>query len=103
MKKLMSFAVVALLGTSLFTSCSTGDFASIYAGYTQPVAATSNPVGKKVGTSSRSNILGWITTGDGGIDKAAKEGGIKKISHVDQKTTSVLCLFTNKKTVVYGE
>lgn len=99
MKKIMSFAVVAFLGVTLFSSC----LGAAYVDATGPVAATSNPVGKKVGTSSSTNVLGIVYTGDGGINKAAKDGGIKKISHVDQEQTSILGLFTTYKTIVYGE
>jgi len=99
MKKIMSFAVVAFFGVTLFTSC----LGAAYVDATGPVAATANPVGKKVGTSSSTNVLGIVYTGDGGINKAAKDGGIKKISHVDQEQTSILGLFTTYKTIVYGE
>lgn len=99
MKKVMSSVAVALFSVTLFTSC----MGAAYVDATDPVAATSNPVGKKVGTSSSTNVLGIVHTGDGGINKAAKDGGIKKISHVDQERTSVLGFFTTYKTIVYGE
>lgn len=104
MRKIMSFAVVLMMGTALFTSCAAlSDDGSLFTSYTKPVSATSNPVGKKVGTASYSNVLGLVATGDGGIQKAAKDGGIKKISHVDQKRTGFLGLFTSTKTFVYGD
>lgn len=94
MKKLFVAAAAALM----MTSCG-----MLYANYTDPVAATGNNVGNKVGTSSWSNILGIIQTGDAGINAAAKSAGIKKISHVDQNHTSFLGLFGTGKTFVYGE
>lgn len=97
MKKLFCSAV-ALFTIASFTSCG-----AFYVNETSPVAATSNPVGKKVGTSQSTNVLGIVFTGDGGINKAVKDGGIKKISHVDQNTTSVLGVFSTYKTIVYGE
>lgn len=99
MKKIMSFVVIAFFGVTLFTSC----LGAAYVDATGPVTATSNPVGKKVGTSSSTNVLGIVYTGDSGINKAAKDGGIKKISHVDQEQTSILGLFTTYKTIVYGD
>lgn len=99
MKKIMSFAAVAFFSVTLFTSC----MGALFVDETGPIAATSNPVGKKVGTSSSTNVLGIVHVGNGGINKAAKEAGIKKISHVDQQRTSVLSLFTSYKTYVYGE
>lgn len=98
MKKIM-YSVTLIIGVTLFTSC----MGAVYVDATAPIAATSNNVGKKVGTSSSTNVLGIAHVGDGGINKAAKDGGIKKISHVDQHRTSVLSLFTNYKTIVYGE
>ncbi|MBQ5387852.1 MAG: hypothetical protein IIU55_02075, partial [Paludibacteraceae bacterium] len=41
--------------------------------------------------------------GDAGIQKAAKQAGITKISHVDKKVFSVLGLFTKVTYTVYGE
>lgn len=99
MKKIMSLAMAALFGVTLFSSC----LGAIYVDATDPVTATANPVGKKVGTSSSTNVLNIVYTGDGGINRAAKDGGIKKISHVDQEKTSILGLFTTYKTIVYGE
>lgn len=76
---------------------------AIYTGYTAPAAVTSNPVGTKVGEAETISVLGIVAVGDGGIKKAAKDGGITTISHVDVKTTSVLGLFTINKYFVYGE
>ena len=103
MKKLivaMAFAVAALG----FTGCSSiGMVGGIYAGYDAPFAVTSNEIGSKVGTASNVSVLGLVAVGDGSIDLAAKKAGIKKISHVDVKTFSVLGLFTQHTYVVYGE
>lgn len=99
MKKIANFVFTACFGVTLFTSC----LGAAYVDVIGPVAATSNPIGKKVGTSSSTNVLGIVYTGDGGINKAAKDGGIKKISHVDQEQKSILGFFTTYKTIVYGE
>ena len=70
-----------------------------------PMAATSNNVGAKCGTATETRILGVFPfAGDHGIDAAAKNGGIKKISHVDVETYSILgYLYTKTTTKVYGE
>ncbi|MBQ6210260.1 MAG: TRL-like family protein [Prevotella sp.] len=95
----MYFTVVAFFGVTLFSSC----LGAAYVDATIPGVATSNSVGKKVGTSQSTNVLGIVYTGDGGINKAAKDGGIKKISHVDVEQKSILGLFTTYKTIVYGD
>lgn len=69
-----------------------------------PITATSNPVGSKVGEASASYLFGAFQLGnaDMGIQKAAKNGGIKLISTVDQKVSSGLFV-TKVTTVVTGE
>lgn len=76
-----------------FTSCST----------TTPITATSNPVGNKCGEASTTRILGFGGSANIGINAAAKNGGITKISHVDYSTKSFLGIVTTYTTRVYGE
>lgn len=105
MKKLAMIAATGL--TLLATSCAmvpTGaGIGALYTGVSEGKAVTSNGVGKKVGQSSATNVLGIVATGDASINTAAKNAGIKKISHVDVKKTSVLGIFANYTTIVYGE
>ena len=70
-----------------------------------PLAATSNNVGSKCGTATETRILGLFPfKGDHGIEAAAKNGGIKKISHVDVERFNVLgYIYTKTTTRVYGE
>lgn len=70
-----------------------------------PMAATSNNVGAKCGTATETRILGFFPFyGDHGINSAAKNGGIKKISHVDVEEFNVLgYIYTKTTTKVYGE
>ena len=93
MKKL---AVVMLaLATLFLVGCTT----------VSPVTATSNDLGSKVGEASGTYLFGFLPLGfnmDMGIQKAAQNGGITKISTVDAKVKSGL--FTTKiSTVVTGE
>lgn len=93
MKKL---AVVMLaLATLFLVGCTT----------VAPVTATSNELGSKVGEASGTYLFGVLPLGftmDMGIQKAAQNGGITKISTVDLKVKSGL--FTTKiSTVVTGE
>ncbi len=74
-----------------------------------PFAATSNNVGVKCGTATETRILGCFPfAGDHGIEAAAKNGGIKKISHVDIEYFDVLGrngrgIYSKTTTKVYGE
>lgn len=94
MKKIF-FAIVSCV---VLASCGTS--------VTVPLAATSNPVGNKCGEASyKYTIFGGKRNADIGIEKAAKNAGITKISHVDQnvKKYGFIIRKTKVTTRVYGE
>jgi len=96
MKKVRNvFFAVAVAGLMMLSSCS----------LTRPVAATSNPVGSKVGVASTTQIIGFFPDGgDASIQTAAKNGGITKISTVDYRFSLVFLTFIMKhETIVTGE
>jgi len=71
---------------------------------TMPVAATSNPVGSKMGEASAPVFLRvFCFGGDASIKSAAKNGGITKISTVDMKMTDILGIIQTYTTMVSGE
>lgn len=71
---------------------------------TLPVNATGNAVGSKVGTAKATGFLSFLFFDqDASIRAAAKNGGIKRISTVDLKQTSVLGLIVTYETIVTGE
>jgi predicted small lipoprotein YifL len=97
---LLALAVVAVL----LPGCGfSGMYGALYSDVTTPVEATANGVGSKVGTSEVTSILGLVATGDAGINEAAKNGGISKISHVDMHVMSILGLYAKYTVYVYGE
>jgi hypothetical protein len=73
MKKALGILVLGIVLLSL-TGC-----------FTFPFAATSNPVGSKMGEAKLTTIFSIPLPGDAGIYAAAKNGGISKISTVDIK------------------
>ncbi len=93
MKKTLKALALAVVATIALASCST----------TTPITATSNPVGNKCGEASSTRYLGIFGGSDNiGINRAAKNGGITKISHVDYAVKDYF--FVRKYTVrVYGE
>jgi len=99
MKKLF-IAAVAACGLCL-ASC--GSVGAIYTDYVAAGTATSNTLGTKVGTADHTSILGLVAIGNSGIEKAAREAGIKKVSHVDVRQFSILGIFSKVTTYVYGE
>jgi hypothetical protein len=92
MKKIILLLIVGMMLLAM-VSCTT----------VVPLAATSNPLGDKVGQASTFYLFNYLPLGgDRGIAKAARNGGITKISTVDLKTH--LGLFgTTYTTVVTGE
>ena len=90
-------AIAAVIACVMVSSCAT---------ISAPIAATSNPVGSKCGVAESMVYLGiWDTNGaENGIEKAAKQAGITKISHVDSYTKSYFWGIVMKQTTkVYGE
>jgi len=70
---------------------------------TLPVAATSNAVGSKVGTSTATGYFGVLFfDADASIRSAAANGGITKISTVDVKVSSLLNIITSYECIVTG-
>ncbi len=103
MKKLVLVGAVVALLSSCATVGTPAGVGFIYTDVTSGTAATSNQLGTKVGRAKATNVLGIVATGDAGIQAAAREGGISKISHVDQKQKSVLGIVSTSQTIVYGE
>ena len=70
---------------------------------TLPVAATSNAVGSKVGTSTATVYMGRLMfDADASIRTAAANGGITKISTVDIKISSLFNIITTYECIVTG-
>lgn len=94
MKKILKTFVVIFIMTIALSSCS----------LVMPVAATSNPVGSKVGTAKAVVLFGVLAFNqDASIKKAAQSAGITKISTVDMKQGNILGLVFTYETIVTGE
>lgn len=91
-------ALAAVAVCALVSSCAT---------ISNPVTATTNPLGSKCGEAKSTLYLGGLWSskgGENGIDKAAKQAGITKISHVDSYTKSYFFgIVMEQVTKVYGE
>lgn len=92
MKKIFKFGIACVI-VSCTISCVS----------TQPITATSNAVGNKVGITKTTRVLGILGgKDDAGINRAAKNGGITRISHVDAfiKNYGLWAIYGTR---VYGE
>ena len=90
-------ALAAVAVCALVSSCAT---------ISNPVTATTNPMGSKCGVAESTIYLStWSSNGEGnGIEQAAKNAGITKISHVDTYRKNILWgLIIKQTTKVYGE
>ena len=91
-------ALAAVAVCALVSSCAT---------ISNPVTATTNPMGTKCGVAKSSLYLGglWSSKGaENGIEQAAKNAGITKISHVDSYQKLYFWgLVIKQTTKVYGE
>ena len=78
-----------------------------YTNATYPVTATGNEITDfstlKKGTSKTTNIRCLFETGDASINKAAKEAGITKITHIDVNEKSVFIFWRRLTVTVWGE
>lgn len=93
MKKLIQLGAACVVALCA-ASCAT----------TTPVTATSNPVGNKCGIAKTTTVLTIFGgSADCGINKAAKNGGITRISHVDAFQKNYLGIVTIYGVRVYGE
>jgi uncharacterized protein YdbL (DUF1318 family) len=94
MKIKLIVAAIALSMIAFLSSCS----------LTMPAAATSNPIGSKVGTATATGFLGILFfNADASIRTAAKNGGITKVSTVDVKMSNILGIIITYETIVTGE
>ncbi|MDH6358420.1 TRL-like family protein [Parabacteroides sp. PF5-9] len=102
MKKIfMCIAAAAFL-----TSCGVTKapvMGAIYTDVISGTAVTSNKLATKVGTGKATGILGLFATGDASYQTAAKNAGITRITHVDERNYTILGIITTYETFVYGE
>lgn len=105
MKKILcgTFLFFGLILSTLNSANAMGLF---YTDSSYPVTATGTKVDLtklKSGKSESINVLFFVEVGDAGIEKAAKAGGISKISFIDINETTVFIFFRKITTTVYGE
>src|SRR5262245_24587119 len=74
----------------------------VYTDLDAPLAPRGD-VGSKRGTSTVTSILFLVSTGDGSVRAAAKNGGIREVKLVDYEYKNVLGVFQRYTTVVYGD
>ena len=99
--------ILIILMLMLFTNLNAQAIGLFYTNATYPITATGAKIKDlstlKKGSASANSILFCVEIGDASIDKAAKNAGITKITHIDVHQKSIF-IFWSKTTVnVYGE
>jgi hypothetical protein len=102
-KRLMSLGAVLVVMSFLVGCATIYPVGTIFTEVKLPAEATSADAGTKVGTSQCISVLGLIAVGDASIEAAMKNGGIKKIHHVDWDAKNILGVYGQYKTTVYGK
>jgi hypothetical protein len=102
MKRLFFTVACAIALTMGVSSCGVLGSGMIYNDTVEPDQVTANALGSKVGEATITNVLGVVALGDAGVQKAAKQAGITKVSHVDKKVFSILGIYTTTTYTVYG-
>lgn len=106
MKKSCILATVCAAAI-ITTGCVSAPFEppmGIYSDVTAPLSTEGMiAVGSKSGEASARTILGLVATGDCSIAAAARNGGLKQITHVDYKYKNILGIVQKTTVVVYGE
>lgn len=59
--------------------------------------------GTKKGEASSTSILGLVSMGDCSIDAAVKNGGLKKINHLDYGYLNIIGVYQKATVIAHGE
>lgn len=102
MKRLFFSVACAIALTMGVSGCAVVGQGMLYNDTVEPNQVTANSLGSKVGEAKITNYLGAVALGDAGVQKAAKDAGITKISHIDKKVWSILGLYSVTTYTVYG-
>jgi len=105
MNKRFRSLMILCLSAALLSGCTFGMTpiqGAFFTDFEGPMMVGSAAGSAKVGVAEGTAVIGF-GSGDVSIATAMKNGGIKKIHHVDYHTTNVLGLFTKVQLKVYGE
>ena len=106
MKRTFAIVLASLLAVGL-AGCLSAPFqppSGVVSVTTAPLSTEGNwEVGSKKGEAFSTSILGLYATGDCSIAAAARNGGLKKIGHVDYKYVNIIGVWQKATVIVYGE
>lgn len=99
--------LIAVLPLALLTGCLSAPFqppSGVVSVTRAPLSTEGNwEVGSKRGEASSTSILGLYAEGDCSVGTAARNGGLKKVGHVDYEYLNIIGIWQKATVIVYGE
>jgi len=106
MKRTFAIVLASLLAVGL-AGCLSAPFqppSGMVSVTTAPLSTEGNwEVGSKRGEASSTSLFCMYATGDCSIAAAARNGGLKKIGHVDYEYVNYVGIWQKATVIVYGE
>lgn len=97
-------AIVAVIAFLLVGCASYWPMGGLYMDVKGPAAVGSEGFSySKVGVAKATSVLGLVATGDCSVKAAMENGKINKVKYVDYQAKSILGLFGEYTTTVYGD
>ncbi|MBF0336577.1 MAG: hypothetical protein HQL05_01970 [Nitrospirae bacterium] len=106
MRSTVALSAVLALMLMLLSSCgfvADGPFGWIYTDTKVPVYMGTAPTGSKSGRACIHSFFGAISIGDGSIETAMKDAGLKGVYTINKENLSVLGTYTRQCTLVTGD
>lgn len=101
MKRITVLLLAAMLGGCAVATAPVNGM--LYSNVKAPLTATGAPdEPQRVGRASVRSILGLVASGDASIQRAARNGGISEIHHVDYQSSNFFGVLAEYTVVVYG-
>lgn len=98
--------VTVLLCAAWLTGCATAAAPTggvLFTDVQGPVNSNPGSATSAKGKACAKNFLGLLAQGDASIEAAKDDGGISEVTTVDHETTTILGLYAQFCTVVYGK
>jgi TRL (tRNA-associated locus)-like protein len=105
MKKYLLSLLVLAFAVGILSGCAgVWPNGAFYTEIKLPIGAGAGDVKySKIGIAKASSVLGLVATGDASVQAAMQDGGIREIKYVDYEAKSILGLFGEYTTTVYGD
>ena len=106
MKRIAAIVIAALLAIGV-AGCLSAPFqppSGVVSVTTAPLSTEGNwNVGTTRGEASSFSVLGLYASGDCSTATAARNGGLKKIGHVDYEYVNIIGIWQKATVIAYGE